>query len=279
MAATFTKIDPTCLNIELIDANACLGDSLPIINSNVTTLSSSLNVLSNHISEWDSILSSFNSLSSLMIQTMLNIQTIDDEYKSPYTTIQLLSSQWSTKRFSIYYTTMYELTAYISNESNYLNQITVWLENNFPASTFATNQIVDVFVNLYYINRFVFSFQGNLTESCSPNSHSDLTITCDGAGNDPRWGGCNHDWGGRHVCDNAYNYCTKKTTKDSETYTCQGNILSTWDWTTPSGNSQPAPSLVAGNLKIDYKQYGSDEFMARVMTYTFKNQNSTWILQ
>jgi hypothetical protein len=282
MATTLTKINPDCLNIELIDSNICLSDSLPIINSNVENLSSGLNDLNRDIQSWDNTLSLFYANSASMITTMLNIKSINDAYASPYTTVKLLSSQWSSKQFSVYYPTMYELTAFVNSESTYLSEVLSWLNFNFPVNSFAEGQVINIHISLYYISNFVFSFQGNYQENCSPTQHSDATISCNGCGGDNRSAGCNHDVGGRRVCDNPYSYCNSRTTQDSETYTCKGNIVSTRTWTTlnsPNNTSQPVISPSAGNLNINYKQNGEDRFTARVVSYTYKKQNSNWSIQ
>jgi hypothetical protein len=284
MSTKLLKSDPTCSNIQLIDENACLGDSLSIINSNVTNLSSGLDNLTSHVSQWNNILSLFYANSATMVETMLNIQSINDAYVSPYTTIQLLSSQWNTKIFSIYYPEFYELITFLSNvgtSNDYKNNVLSWLNVNFPPSSFADGQIINVFVNLYYTNHFIFSYQGNYIESCSPNYHGDAVLTCTGAGADTRHGGCNHDAGGRHWCDNAYSYCNDTMISDVETYTCQGTPTITYDWTTvdndPNGNYSPSSNNVAaGNLNISYDRNGNDTFLARIITYTFQNINSNW---
>jgi hypothetical protein len=281
MSTKLTKIDSTCLNIQLIDENACLADSLPVINSNVTNLSSSLFHLVENITEWDRILASFYANSAIMIQTMLNIQTIDDVYISPYTTVQLLSSQWSTKIFSLYYPTFFEINTFLGHEENNLSTILSWLNTNFSPSSFAEGQLINVFVNLYLENQFTFRFTANYQESCAPNQHSELTISCSGA-KDDRYKNCNHESGGRHWCTNVYDQCHAESSKaDTETYTCEGSTVATYQWYTVdrdpyTSTYSPVDIGASGNLNIDYRHNGTDRFIARIKSYRYKNINSTW---
>jgi hypothetical protein len=285
MAVSLTKLDPTCSNIQLIDQNACLGDSLPTINSNIINLSSGMSDLTRNITKWENFLTLFSVTSALMVQTMLNIQSINTSYISPYTTVQLLSSRWNKKIFSLYYPTFYDLQTYLSfvgTINDPKNDIILWLNTNFPTSSFADEQIVNVFLTLHYTNHFIFSYQANYQENCAPNRHTDTTLTCDGCAGGLPFAGCNHDAGGRHWCDNAYIYCQQTATRDAETYSCQGNTVATYDWTTVdnnpySGYTPTSNNVPAGNLNIDYKHNGNDSFVARIISYTFQNINSTWV--
>ena len=53
------KITPACSNIFLLDENLCVGNSLNIINSNVTTLTSALLSLENYQSNWNNTYTNF----------------------------------------------------------------------------------------------------------------------------------------------------------------------------------------------------------------------------
>jgi hypothetical protein len=282
MSITLKKIDTLCSNIQLIDSNVCLGDSLPIINQNITALNANLEQLSVHLTEWDNILTSFYPISSIMLNTMYNIQNINKVVPSPYATIQSLSASWGNKQFSVYYPRIYELVGF--NGTNAVNnELLYWLKDNFPASSFVEGQIVNVFVNLKYKNVFAFKYEASYQENCSPTQHSaDATVSCSGAGGETRSAGCNHVVNGHKVCDNPYQYCTVKKISDTGTYTCQGTIGNTYVWTSvnePHKANEPHDSGTAnGVLNINYIQNGNDTFVARVISYTFKVVNSTWTL-
>jgi hypothetical protein len=281
MSTTLKKIDPTCSNIQLIDSNLCLGDSLPVINQNITALSSNLKQLSIHLSEWDNILTSFYPMSSIMLQTMYNIQTISNIVLSPYAVIQSLSATWSNKQFSLYYPKIYEIRDFYTGVTTYNTEILKWLNDNFPASSFVEGQVVNVFINLNYNNVFTFKYDANYNENCSPTLHSDATISCDGAGGDDRSAGCNHVVNGHKVCDNPYKYCTATKIKDSETYSCQGYNNGTYIWSSdnePHRANEPHNIGTSGALSIHYTQNGNDRFIARVINYTYIVINSTWTL-
>jgi hypothetical protein len=281
MATTLKKTDTTCSSIQLIDSNVCLGDSLPIINKNITALSSNLEQLSVNLTEWDKILTTFNPISSIMLQTMYNIQTINNTVLSPHAIVQSLSASWGNKQFSLYYPKIYEIGGFYSDTSTYNTEILNWLKYNFPESYFVEGQIVNVFINLNYTNVFTFKYDASYYENCSPTLHSDATISCDGAGGDTRSAGCNHVVNGRRVCDNPYKYCTSTKTIDTETYTCQGYNTGTYVWTSdnePYKAGEPHNIGTSGALSIHYSQNGNDKFIARVVSYTYKVINSNWTL-
>jgi hypothetical protein len=281
MSTTLKKIDNTCSSIQLIDSNVCLGDSLPIINKNITSLKTNLKDLGVHLTEWDNILTSFYPISSIMLQTMYNIQNINNTFLSPYTVIQTLSANWGNKQFSLYYPKIYEITNFYNNTTTYNNEIINWLNDNFPASSFVEGQIINVFINLNYTNVFTFKYEAAYYENCSPTSHSDATISCEGGGNDTRSAGCNHVVNGHKVCDNPYKYCTVTKTKDTETYSCQGKNNGTYVWSSdsePYKAGEPHNIGSSGNLSIHYTQNGNDKFIARVVSYTYVVVNSTWTL-
>ena len=241
MSTTLTKTNPTCSNIELIDANTCYGDALPIINSNIANLTATLISLKNTINSWESIINNFPLNSIKTLTTMFNIKLINDTFNSPYALLQSLSSQWNNQQFSVYYPTITSVD-YWYNKGNGLYStstdmvtsiLTPWLSGSFPANNFVNNQIINVFVNLSFTNVFTFYYHGNLTEYCLPQYHTAATLTCNGCGDaNYRFGACNHDAGGRHWCDNAYSYCTQETTNQSNVYSCKGVVGKTYIWNT-----------------------------------------------
>jgi hypothetical protein len=283
MSTTLKKIDNTCSSIQLIDSSLCLGDSLPVINKNIASLKSNLEDLGLHLGEWNNVLTSFFPISSIMLQTMYNIQTINNTVPSPYEVVQSLSATWSNKQFSLYYPVIQELVTYDKGTVPATIEIKNWLDNNFPPSSFVDGQIVNIFVNLYYTNVFTFKYDAAYSENCSPTLHSDATISCHGAGNDNRTvtGGCNHVWNGHKVCDDPYTYCHVEKTTDTETYSCQGYIRNTYTWTSdsePYKRSEPHYIGTNGALNIHYTQNGSDRYIARVISYTYRIINSNWVL-
>jgi hypothetical protein len=237
MSTTLTKTNPTCSNIELIDANSCYGDSLPVINSNIANLTATLISLQNTINNWENIVNIFSLSSVQMLTTMFNLKLINNKFISPYSLLQSLSSQWNTQQFSVYYPTITGVDYWYGdgNEGNTkaTNTLTPWLTASFPAENFVNGQIINVFVNLSYKNTFTFYYHGNLIEYCTPQYSTKTTLACNGCNfSDTRFAGCNHDAGGHHWCDNAYSYCYSSQTSNLVRYRCNGSVGKTYVWKT-----------------------------------------------
>ena len=164
MSTTLTKTNPTCSNIELIDANTCYGDALPIINSNIANLTATLISLKNTINSWESIINNFPLNSIKTLTTMFNIKLINDTFNSPYALLQSLSSQWNNQQFSVYYPTITSVD-YWYNKGNGLYStstdmvtsiLTPWLSGSFPANNFVNNQIFFNFDVFYRTNLLMY---------------------------------------------------------------------------------------------------------------------------
>jgi len=285
MSKILKKTDETCSNVELIDENACLGDSYQVINSNMNALVSGVNSLIDSLSSWNNagFLSNFYKISGEMVNTMLNLKTIEDFYISPYTIIENLSSKWNYKEFSLYYPSILDFTSYNDYQNFYKDEIMSWLNRNFPTEGFGEGQILNLFVTLNYVNTFSYSFSGSYQENCTPTANSDNTLSCGGCGRDNRTAGCNLDGPGGHWCGNPYSRCTATAVSDTETYTCVGTINGTYQWVTHNQLSRDAFPQFAGNngqLSIDYNWDNiEDNFVGRILKLTYQNQNQIWVLR
>lgn len=277
MSTILKKTNPLCSNIDLIDSNSCLGDSLYIINKNFSNLEKTTRPMISSVLEWtdenSGLLTFFHNISSKLILTMYNIQTINDVYKSPYSTIQKLSSQWGSKEFSIYYPEIMDLVDYYSNTNTYEQQISYWFNTTFPTSNFSEGQIINIFITLSYSNYFDFSFNSSYNENCSPTSHSDNNLSCNGCGGDTRNAGCNHDAGNRHWCDNAYSYCKQNLqNQTANSYSCTGYVGETFDYDTYYGLYSVGNT---GYLQIKYEIPNiEDRFVSRIIKIKVQNKNN-----
>jgi hypothetical protein len=274
MSTILKKTNPLCSNVDLIDSNSCLGDSLIVINKNFSNLEKTTRRMINSVDFWTAdfgITSYFHAVSSKLISMMYNIQTINDVYKSPYSTIQSLSSQWGSKEFSVYYPEIIDLVYYYSNTSIINEQITYWFINTFPPDNFSEGQIINIFITLSYSNYFDFTFNSSYNENCSPTSHSDNNLSCNGCGGDSRNAGCNHDARNRHWCDNAYSYCKQVLQKQTaNTYSCTGYVGETFDYDTYNGLYSVGNS---GYLQINYQIPNiEDRFVSRIVKFKAKNK-------
>jgi hypothetical protein len=270
MSVELKKTNPSCLNIDLIDLNSCIGNSLSAINKTFVNLQSAEYQMVDFFKNIKTNLTTFQSISTKMLVTGLNIQTINDVYKSPYTTVKYLSSEWNKKEFSVYYPVLTDIILYYSNITTYNNLISTWFKTNFLSKNFAKNQIVNVFVSLTYINYFDFVFRGTYLENCTPTNHSNNTISCNGCGGDSRNGSCNIT--GR-MCRNAYEYCNRNYTQDVDTYTCQGYVRQTYIYDTEHTPKFYSPGST-GRLSINYELNDlEDKFLTRIIKLKFKNNS------
>lgn len=286
MSIPLIKIDPKCTNnIELIDANMCLGDSLDIFNNNLINLTNGADKLSQDLSNSKNNVDglSFYSLSADMVAALNNIEIINKIYQAPYTLLQQNSAVYPHKQFSLYYPNILNLESYI-NSSDYSssanNDIKNWLTNNFSPNSFSENQIVNVFLTFNHVNSFTFYFEGDYQEHCTPSQSSDNTVSCDGCGNiNYGVGLCNHDTGGHHWCDNAYSYCSTTLVASQQSYTCQGHI---GDTKQVSDNDITGVNYVdvgnSGALRITYSQDCSDTFIARIIKQIYLNKKNAGVL-
>lgn len=275
MSVELKKINPSCRLSKLIDSNSCIADGFEKINENfVIFRNEEIQMISdlNQATSSSGSYTLFNNVSSKMISTALLIKAIDNIIKAPYTTIKALSSKWESKEFTLYYPELIGIQDFYLNRGSYEYNIVSWLNNNFPWEKFPQNQTINIYISLYYINYFDFTFTGNYIENCAPTAHGENTLSCSGCGSDTRNAGCNITGQG---CRNAYSYCGSSQTSQSSRYNCLGTIGSTYVYDSifepriyDSGNT--------GFLSINYKvQNIEDMFLARIVKIKAKN-NSGW---
>jgi hypothetical protein len=209
MIEKFDKTDKTCNNIRLIDERLCLKDSYGVINTNLINLSSAYVNLLSYANKYNQLYNVFSANKDTWEQGAVNINGGKAKYNSYYTTVKNLSSVW-TKEFSLIYPSVIELNDWNANDNNndYKEEIKDWLTDNFPPLSFAENQAVYVYVNLYQVYTFTFNFSGSYYEKCDVTNIKPITVNCDGKNLGDLYHGCNHSSGKgkdkRHWCDNAY---------------------------------------------------------------------------
>ena len=252
------KITPACSNIFLIDENLCVGNSLNIINSNVTTLTSALLSLENYQSNWNNTYTNFQTYSSVWLQTVTNVHNFSAVWVKFSTTIQNLSADWN-KPYTIFYPVILETNIWYSqNATNQQNYIINWLNLNFPPASYNNNQIINVMIYIYEVTPVTFNFYRQYYENCTPNCPG-ITVSC-GPGSCPSlYSGCNHHGGraGYGGCDNLYGYCSQQASVVApQSVSCTG-----------SGGR---------TLSVNLNNYSSDTHISKTITMQFKKSNGIW---
>jgi hypothetical protein len=224
ISTVFNKIDQKCSNVFLIDENLCLGNSLNIINSNVYNLSSSINSIQTTADYLNGVYTYFSTQSASWVEASTNIGKNHEKWDQDYTTVNTLSSTWTTETV-LFYTQMLDIQNWNTNVSTITGiQILNWLNSNFPASNFVENQTLAVYINLYEKYSFdLCNFQTSYYHDCHVPGGSG-TLDCTYCPDQPSHG-CNHHGGaaGKRGCDNAFDYCSKHVSGGGQiSYTCQG---------------------------------------------------------
>jgi hypothetical protein len=247
-----TKYNEGCSLIKLIDENQCVGNSLDIINDNVTGLSKALNDLENYANYWNEAYTTFQANSASWLMGSTYLQKYSEQWNSAYTTVEALSATW-TPPFVVFYPTIFYIEDWYSNQNYHLtNTLPTWINANFPPQIFADGQIVYIQVNLYHVQPFTFSFYRDYWENCAPLGGT--TLSCGECGRPSR--GCNHHGGkaGWGPCDNAFKYCGVNITMAESTFSCQG-----------TGGRQ---------LAISSNYTTSDTSVARILKFCYVNSNN-----
>jgi hypothetical protein len=251
------KTNENCSNVYLIDENECYADSLPKLTSNFMNLSANLKNLNLQIDSVDALYSTFTTISANIITTVLNVKSIYNQYISPYNTVQQLSANW-VQPFSLFYPEILEINKWYAtgkNSTAQQNTLKSWLQVNFPYKNFPSNQIVNIFVNIYEETKFYFEYNRSYFEDCRANSGGGVNVSCKGCGNN-RSQGCNITGVG---CRNAYDYCSADNATATAAYGCIGYGGST--------------------MTIFWQKSATDRLISRVKKYKFKRDISGWIYQ
>ena len=248
------KINQTCSNTYLIDERMCLGNSLDYINFNVASLAQNLDYLEFVGKKWNNIFSIFATNSSDWIDSTNNVLQFASNWTSAYNTVNSLSSTWS-KEFTVYYPRMIEINTWYSYSTiNKTDLLTPWLNFNFPLKNYSDNQLMSIYIQLYTVYNFQFTFNRSYQETCTPNGGGG-SVSCYGCGavgvgNQ----GCN--WNGR--CFNAYQYCSQTPTFATIPLTCSGSGKRT--------------------LKIGKTVNGQDQHVARIIRIAMRKTPTAWVL-
>jgi hypothetical protein len=253
-----SKIQENCSIIDLIDENQCVGNSMKVINNNFASLSTSLLQLESYASFWNNAYSTFLTNSALWLKAAPNLQKYNDQWVGAYSLINSLSANW-TSSFTVHYPEIISIDSWYSNTSYYTSTVLLnWLTSNFRPSNYLSNQVITVQVSLYYQRPFTFSFGKGYYESCAPSGG--MTSSCGEclAGFPSR--GCNHhdDHAGFGPCDNAFDYCGRGTQELTVAVSCQG-----------SGGRW---------MQVNKNVSSVDTYVARILTFKFKNLNNSWNL-
>lgn len=255
------KITPTCSNIFLIDETLCIGNSLNIINYNVSSLSSALGFLENYQEGWQSLYSTFQTYSAVWIQSVTNVRSFSSNWVSFSNTVLQLSGNWN-KPYTIFYPQMLEINGWYGEApTDRNNYIINWLNLNFPPQYYNDNQIINVTVYLYEVQSVAFNFNRSYDENCTPNC-TGVSVGCAPNSCPGLYQGCNHHGGlaGVKGCDNVYSYCTQVPTFSlPQNVSCVG-----------SGGR---------TLRVALNQHTNDTHVSQTVNITFIKTNNIWTLK
>jgi len=190
-------------------------------------------------------------------KTCNNIYLIDERL--------CLSDSFNILNFN--FNTLSANTDILMDFSNQFNSLYTYFAQNsadwslgFSPQNYCLSQEVMVYINLYQIDTFTFSFSGKYEEKCLPVVQP-KQICCSGnqCGNLHR--GCNLNEGGRHFCINAYSRCATNITTSCSTGSC------------PSTGSKLLKLLQVSNTY-------NDTYTARCFKFKYKKESEgDWTLQ
>lgn len=205
MDISLAKTDQVCGNAFLIDEKLCLSDSFDILNYNFNSLSAAIDQLTVYADQMNHLYNLFTANSANWNTGAVNTNENSAFYDSMYTNLTELSSTYN-KEFTVFYPYMVEIYDWYDNTSDYENDIKDWLNVNFPTNDFAENQFLNVYVNLYQVDTFTFSFSGQYNERCIIAAPP-VQVCCSGGSCPSLNRGCNYKHNGQKRCGNAYDVC------------------------------------------------------------------------
>ncbi len=252
MDINLLKTDQICSNAFLVDEKLCLSDSFDILNYNFNSLSAAIDQLTIYADQMNHLYSIFTANSGSWNTGAVNTNENSRFYDSMYSNLTELSSTYN-KEFAVFYPYMVEIEDWYDNEQDYQDDINDWLNLNFPTNDFAENQFVNVYVNLYQVDTFTFSFSGQYNERCIVKAPP-VRVCCSGGSCPKKNRGCNYTHNGQKRCGNAYDVCGQSFVNSCGTGGC------------PSLN---AKVLNLYNISAEF----NDTFTARCLYLRFKKLN------
>lgn len=258
----FNQTDITCSNVYLIDENLCAGNTINLLNYNVTSLSASIVTLQSYETQWYSLYQTLINSTQSWIAAANNVQTLSGNWVNFVSVVQNLSSFWG-KQFSVVIPNMQDVAVWNNYTANQQNAFIVnWLSLNFPTKNFNIGQIITVTIYLYETVKFSLNFDRSLEEPCTPNCDG-VSIGCqDDACGQPFFVQSNHHGGlaGYKNCDNLFNYCTQTVTGLLGDFQYQVGCIGDGGRT----------------LEIGLNKIGYDTHVAQIINTDFINTGGGW---
>ena len=218
MSIQFEKTDKLCNNIYLVDERLCLSDSFNILNFNFNTLSNNTDILINYANQFNELYTYFSQNSADWSLGAANTNSRGSEYNSMYSCVYSTSAKW-IKEFSVMYPYLLEINDYYANTTAQQDDIKNWVLLNFPPQNYCISQELMVYINLYQIDTFTFSFSGKYEEKCITKPPP-KQVCCTGSSCGDLYRGCNLDENGIHFCINAYSRCATNISSACSTGAC-----------------------------------------------------------
>jgi len=161
------KINKGCSNIFLIDEEICLADSLGIINTNFTNLSSQIINLQNYYNIFQTFYTLFENNSSKYFNTLTYLNQFSSKWDSAFDTIMKNKDSWNSSPIYLLYPNLIEFNDWYLYNVSVRDNIIHWLELNFPTIEYPENQIIKISLNLVKNENFEFNFKKSYEEQCT----------------------------------------------------------------------------------------------------------------
>jgi hypothetical protein len=206
------KINKACSNIFLIDENICLSDSLDIINTNFTNLSTQINNIEKYYDRFQSFYTFFENNSSKYFNSYTYLNQFSAKWDSAFETIKTYKNYWDSSPIYLIYPKLIEFNDWYLYTNVVKDNVVHWIETNFPTKDYCENQIIKISLNLSKAEPFDFDFKKSYEEKCTIYNSS--TKRCEKCNNAPS-----------KTCCSSNESCISKTKKEFvSTLTTSTNI-------------------------------------------------------
>jgi hypothetical protein len=175
------KINKSCSDVFLIDESLCLSDSLGVIDTNFTNLSTQIINLEKYYNTFQNFYSFFEKNSSNYFNTLTYLKQFSANWDSAFDMVMRNKDKWSSSPIFLVYPNLIEFNDWYLYNPNVRDNIVHWLELYFPNIEYAENQLIKISLNLTKAETFNFNFKKSYDENCSV--YNSNTMRCEKCNN------------------------------------------------------------------------------------------------